>query len=110
MSCFIVQKKPAGQPCTSVIVTLKRPEGRAPGAVSRCSPHSLLITRGFAKKDDAVGVGAFKIVVHAPAVGGFGEFLVVDEDEDGFEAGGDDFLDIQAQRNRGRKSVNRASG
>ena len=35
----------------------------------------------FLEEHDAVCVGAFCVVVHAPAVGGFGEFLVVDQDE-----------------------------
>ncbi len=54
--------------------------------------HPLLFISGllrFPEQYDAVGVGALEIVVHAPAVGGFGEFLVVDEDEDGFQASGD---------------------
>ena len=42
----------------------------------------------LAEQDDAVGICAFEIVVHSPAVGGFGEFLVVNDDEHGFEAGG----------------------
>jgi hypothetical protein len=42
-------------------------------------PRQLLV-----EQDDAVGVGAFEIVVNAPAIGGFGEFLVVDDDEFGF--------------------------
>ena len=43
---------------------------------------------GLVKEDDAVGIGAFGVVVHAPAVGGFGEFLVVDQDQPGMKSGG----------------------
>jgi len=50
----------------------------------------------FSEEDNPVGVGAFLEVGDAPAVAGLGEFLVVDEDEDGDEAGafggGDDVL------------------
>ncbi|MEO8169094.1 MAG: hypothetical protein ABI623_12655, partial [bacterium] len=35
----------------------------------------------LAEEDDSVGIRAFEIIVHAPAVGGFGELLVVDDDE-----------------------------
>jgi hypothetical protein len=41
----------------------------------------------FSEEDDAVGVGAFGVVLDAPAVSGLGEFLVVDEDEFGIQAG-----------------------
>jgi hypothetical protein len=41
---------------------------------------------GFAKQHDAVGIRAFAHVVHAPAVRGLGIFLVVYEDEEGFES------------------------
>lgn len=43
----------------------------------------------FSKEDDAVGVGAFGVVLDAPAVGGLGELLVVDEDEFGLKSGCD---------------------
>ena len=34
------------------------------------------------QQHDAIGVGAFVRIVHAPAVGGFGELLVVDQDRE----------------------------
>ena len=43
----------------------------------------------FAEQDDAVGVGAFGVVIHAPAIGGFGEFLVVDKNEERIKSGSD---------------------
>ena len=41
----------------------------------------------FLKKTDALGVRALGIVINAPAMGGFGEVLGVDEDTDRPEAG-----------------------
>ena len=43
----------------------------------------------FAKQDDAVRVRALAVVRHAPAVGGLGEDLGVDQHEHRLEAGGD---------------------
>ena len=40
------------------------------------------------ENDDAIGVGAFGHVVHPPAIGGFSEFLIINEKEDWFQAGG----------------------
>lgn len=39
----------------------------------------------FAKEHNAIRIRPFEIVVHAPAVGGLGEFLIVDEGENEFE-------------------------
>src|SRR5438876_3011633 len=54
----------------------------------------------FAEEDDSVGVGAFRHVVHAPAIGCFCEFLIVDEHEERFKpcryaAGKDDLLEFR---------------
>ena len=38
------------------------------------------------KYHNPIGVGAFVVVIDAPAVGGFGEFLVIEENYPGFEA------------------------
>ena len=44
---------------------------------------------GFCKDDKAIYavIRAFEIIVYAPAVSGFGEFLVVDENEQRFQSG-----------------------
>src|SRR6185436_7165916 len=42
----------------------------------------------FAEEDDAVGVGAFGHVIHSPTICGFGEGLIVDQDENWLETGG----------------------
>ena len=39
--------------------------------------------------DNAVGIGTFEVIIDAPAIGGFGEFLIVDDHEHRLEAGGD---------------------
>ena len=41
----------------------------------------------FLEQDNAVGVGAFGVVVDAPAIGGLGELLVIDQHQHGFETG-----------------------
>src|SRR5690606_23281237 len=47
----------------------------------------------FPEQDDPVGVGAFGVVVDAPAVRGFGEFLLIDQNQlrlqSGLAAAGD---------------------
>src|SRR5436305_6641906 len=40
----------------------------------------------LAKQDDAVRIRSFGHVIYAPAIGGLGEFLVVDEHQRGLEA------------------------
>ena len=48
---------------------------------------------GFLKQNYSVGVRALGVVAHAPAVGGLGELLAVDEDEDELKSGGQSGLD-----------------
>src|SRR5262245_7551322 len=50
-------------------------------------PHRL--SGGFLEYHNPVGVRAFGMVVHAPAVGGLGEFLVIDEEEGRSQSGCD---------------------
>jgi hypothetical protein len=57
------------------------------------NPHSR-----FPEQDDAVCIGSFGHVVHTPAVGGFGELLVVDQNQERLQtccyaAGQDGFLE-----------------
>ena len=47
-------------------------------------PHQVRHS-ALAKQDDAVRVRSFGHVIYAPAIGGLGEFLVIDEHQHGFE-------------------------
>ena len=43
----------------------------------------------FLKKDNPIGIGAFGVIVDTPAICSFREFLVVDQDQQRAQAGGD---------------------